>query len=320
MLKVAVIGAGVGRTVHIPALLRTKKFEIAGIVSKNTTNSFSTFSSIDLLLKKKIIDIFLIATPPFTHLEITKKIIALRKPIYFEKPFCVNLKDAKILNSLINKYKLMHCVGYQFRYEEGLQKLNFLIKNKKIGKISNIKIDWLTKKKEQKKSWKNFDKYGAGVEYNYLPHCIDYLMWITNFKKFKIKSYKTDSSVNSKYNRELNLILNLDDHLNVSINICNNLKKSIGHNIKVSGEKGVLDLFWKYPFNVESTSLESIVNGEKKTEDINKVDNLDTRILAVQDLWENFYEMINGTKVIDIPTSNNAIKIHKYIKKIKEFV
>ena len=116
------------------------------------------------------------------------------------------------------------------------------------------------------------------------------------------------------------MILNLDDHLNVSINICNNLKKSIGHNIKVSGEKGVLDLFWKYPFNVESTSLESIVNGEKKTEDINKVDNLDTRILAVQDLWENFYEMINGTKVIDIPTSNNAIKIHKYIKKIKEFV
>ena len=50
MLKVAGIGAGVGRTVHIPALLRTKKFEIAGIVSKNTTNSFSTFSSIDLLL------------------------------------------------------------------------------------------------------------------------------------------------------------------------------------------------------------------------------------------------------------------------------
>ena len=320
MLKIGMIGAGIAKEVHLPAISMSNYFEVEGIVTSQKIKKIQTFSSVEDLLEKKRIDLFLIATPPSTHFDLTKKIIHLKKPIYYEKPFCLNLNEAKKLGFLLKKNKIKHCIGYQFRYELGLKKLKGLIKKNKIGKISKINIDWLTKKRPVKKnSWKGLNHQGAGVDMNYLTHCLDYLKWLTNFKELNVDYYNIQS-FKSKIYDDINLYMTLDRKIGVSLRIINNLKSSIGHKIQIIGDRGALELFWKYPFDGENTFLflyDNKVTQYKLLKE-NKFYKIDTRINAVKSLWDEFYKSLFDEKIkSDVPDSKHAVQIHKYLANLK---
>lgn len=320
MFKLCIIGAGFGYSVHVPAVLKTRKFSIVGIISQKQIKGFKTFNSIDLFLESQSVDIFLIATPPHTHLNIAKKIIPLKKPIYFEKPFCKNYAEANELNSLLKLNKVKHCIGYQFRYEIAFMKLKELILKCRIGEIKRINVDWLVAKEKRKDfSWKNHSKYGAGIELNYLTHCIDYLKCLTNFKKLEIYSNLNSNNLTQhKVTDSIDLILILDKNIIVNIRICNNLNFSIGHKIQVLGENSNAELFWEYPFDESSTYLK-VYNNRKIHYKLKRDDSLnvsDTRIKAIQFLWEDFYNVLKNKKNTNVPNAEQALEIHKHIKEI----
>lgn len=320
MLKIGIIGSGFAAQVHLPAIKMSNYLEVGGVVTKKKIKKIQTFFSIEELLKKKEIDLFLVATPPSTHLSIAKKIIYSKKPIYFEKPFCLNLNEAQKLNLLLKNQKIKHCVGYQFRYEAGLKKLKELLNKKLIGKVTKINIDWLTKKKAvERKNWKTFNNKGASVDVNYLTHCIDYIKWLVNFKILNIE-FCNIKKLGSMHNDNLDIYMTLDKKLGVSLRIINNLNSSIGHKIQVIGKKGTLELFWRNPFDEKNTFLtlysDRVVHYKlfKDGKNINQ----DTRVNAVKSLWENFYKSLYNKKLNNnLPDSGHAVKIHKYLKELK---
>ena len=57
MLSVGILGSGYGSSVHLPAIINTKKFKIGGIVSKKKIGSIDVFNSVKQLIEKKPIDI-----------------------------------------------------------------------------------------------------------------------------------------------------------------------------------------------------------------------------------------------------------------------
>lgn len=60
------------------------------------------------LLKKEDIDAVLIATPAETHMRVALPFIQKRVPVFIEKPFTTNLKDAKRLARASQKAKNPH--------------------------------------------------------------------------------------------------------------------------------------------------------------------------------------------------------------------
>ena len=316
MLSVGILGSGYGSSVHMPAILNTKKFKIGGIVSKKKNSSLEVFDSFKRLIEKKPIDIILISTPPSTHFKIGKEIIQTNKAILFEKPFCLNFNEAKELNILLRNNKIKHCIGYQFRYEIVLNKLKK--KMKKIGDVKKIKINWIVKKKHLgMNSWKNFNKFGAGVEYNYLPHCLNYLKWLFNFTKIKIMFCKKHNSAPNDFNSSIDLLMLIKKDIEVRIKIKNDVKKSVGHRISIVGTDGVADVFWKYPFDTKNISFS--FNGKEQKIFTSEVRNLDTRIHSVQGMWEDFYQFLTKGNEGDLTFSQEALEIHKIINKINNF-
>ena len=45
------------------------------------------------MIKENLVDVYLISSPNFTHIEILKDVIKTKKHILVEKPLCTNTKD-----------------------------------------------------------------------------------------------------------------------------------------------------------------------------------------------------------------------------------
>ncbi len=94
--NVAIIGMGVGGSIHVQAFNNCKFYNIIALADNGSkkSNKFSrkynldckTFDSIDEMFIKCPIDIVSIATPPNLHIEIIKKCLDNKKKILCEKP------------------------------------------------------------------------------------------------------------------------------------------------------------------------------------------------------------------------------------------
>ncbi len=56
------------------------------------------------MIKENIVDVYLISSPNFTHLEILKDVIKTKKHILVEKPLCTNTKDCLEIKNLTTNY------------------------------------------------------------------------------------------------------------------------------------------------------------------------------------------------------------------------
>ena len=99
MIKSCVIGLSKVGIIHCESLLKIKKTSLNYIFDKNynlskrLSKKFKCNTSRDFnsILKKKDIELFIIASPTTTHNFYIKKLIKFKKMIYCEKPITNNL-------------------------------------------------------------------------------------------------------------------------------------------------------------------------------------------------------------------------------------
>ena len=75
--RIAVIGLGkAGRTIHLPALKKLKHVQIVGaydVQGDGEALGLPSFSSIDQMLAEARPDMVVVATPPASHVELTRR-------------------------------------------------------------------------------------------------------------------------------------------------------------------------------------------------------------------------------------------------------
>ena len=187
-----------------------------------------------------------------------------------------------------------------------------------------INIDWLVASKKNKPTWKIDQKPGSGMILDYLTHCIDYLSWITSFKKMKITIFNSKNNyldiknaLQSRNDKDyLQMSLTLDDNINVNLRLSNGLPLSYGHRIQLIGSKAIAEINWAFPFLNENTSLELRSVNEKKIyrffNNSNKKE--DTRIEATRNLWLDFQRYVLFGEKGKLVFSKDAVNIHKFLK------
>lgn len=142
---------------HAHAVMNNKNLELVGIIDVDEMKrdwaaekwGVSAYDSIDTLLElsnkpavKDGIDIFVVASPTFTHHHVIKEIIEKTKPklIICEKPFCSSLEKSEKVFSDAFELEIPIAVNYLRRYSKAIQELRERLLSGFYGKIISASI------------------------------------------------------------------------------------------------------------------------------------------------------------------------------------
>lgn len=144
-LKIGVLGCGKMGQQHMQAIKLQGSAEIVAVADpmpdKAKLNSIlpgstKIYSDSDELIKNETLDILHIVTPPSTHAGLAELALNQGMNIYVEKPFTLNVSDAREIVSLANKNSLKICAGHQALFEHA--SINARKKLSEIGEVVHV--------------------------------------------------------------------------------------------------------------------------------------------------------------------------------------
>ena len=128
-------------------------------------------------------DFCVICTYPSSHIEIAKKCIKNDSHIFIEKPLSSNLNGIESLLQQAKKKNLKIGVGYNLRFDIGLNAIKKKLTKRPIGKILSISSQWGHHIKYWRPGLNYKDHYvlkkGNGIILDD-SHEYDYLRWLLN--------------------------------------------------------------------------------------------------------------------------------------------
>jgi predicted dehydrogenase len=122
--RVGVIGVGFGVAVHIPAY-RAEGFEVTAICARTpeTVNQAAkdleipnVFTDYRDLIASDQVDIVAVVTPPVSHAAPTLAAITAGKHVICEKPFAMNIAEARAMRDAAANAHVTTMVAHEFRY------------------------------------------------------------------------------------------------------------------------------------------------------------------------------------------------------------
>ena len=138
---VGIIGAGKFSLRHIRAMehnprisliaaCRTRKKPLQALCTQHGLEGFLDYAK---MIADPRIDIVLIATPHHLHSEMTIAAARAGKHILLEKPFAVNLSEARLMEKAIQKYDVKLLLGHVIQFSAAYQTASAYLKTGTIG-------------------------------------------------------------------------------------------------------------------------------------------------------------------------------------------
>lgn len=147
-MKVGVIGAGYWGKKHVDEYTKLGHEVFVSDLSKENLDfcklNFGArpVSNYDEILNDKTIENISICTPNSTHYQMGLEALNAGKNILLEKPLATNTKDAdELIKTSIEKNVIL-LVGHIFRFNNAINKVKELIRNKNLGQLYTVNICW----------------------------------------------------------------------------------------------------------------------------------------------------------------------------------
>ncbi len=150
------------------------------------------YTSSDELLKAKVVDAVLVATPHYDHSSIGIRALETGHHVLVEKPIAVGVKGARQLIEVAKKHPNQKFgIMFNQRSNPMYQKLRELIAEGELGEITRITwliTDWFrTWSYYASGGWRaTWAGEGGGVLINQCPHNLDLIQWITGLMPNRI--------------------------------------------------------------------------------------------------------------------------------------
>jgi len=323
MLKMVVFGSGYGFSTLIPAALITNQFKVYAATSRfPLRETHSQLSGLvvqetrEKLLQNFIFDLIVIAVPPFEQLDLASELVKSSSNLYIEKPAGLNSFEALALKHLSQENNCKIYVGFQFRFDPGIQHLKKVLQFSDLSALSKISINWHTtgsNGKNEKVNWRNDSSKGGGVRRDFLVHVVDYLIYL-----FGIENLDRSFQWNVQEDNLNKILLLFSGFIEIEIKISRGYVKETYWEIKYFMADYVTSIKHSAPFsNRDYTSNDdSFLNSlgkDQKTPDI--------RIGSASRLFDAIGARINNEicEPNDLPTIHDAILVHKLIESIFNF-
>jgi predicted dehydrogenase len=150
-LRVGVAGAGFGALVHVPGFL-SEGWEVPVIFSRSAERGAKAARDLGvaehvtdyrMMIDRKDLDAIAVVTPVDSHHEITMAALRAGKHVLCEKPFAVNVAEAREMEQEALKRKLVGMDAHEFRFAPQRAYIAELIGQGYLGQLryANVNIE-----------------------------------------------------------------------------------------------------------------------------------------------------------------------------------
>jgi scyllo-inositol 2-dehydrogenase (NADP+) len=170
-----------GKVFHAPFLSTNPQFKLKAVVERNQKKMAAdyaeivSYDSVDELLNDPEIELIIVNTPSFTHVELAKRVLEAGKHVLIEKPVSANAAEAKELFDLGKKVNRQVMVYQNRRWDSDFLSVKEVIESGKLGKLTEVHLRYDRYKPEL--AVKPFKEGGnlpaAGVRYDLGAHLAD---------------------------------------------------------------------------------------------------------------------------------------------------
>ena len=142
MLRVGIIGCGKIADAHAAQILRAGDCELVGVcdreplMAKQLAERFPVegyFDSFEEMVEKSHPDVVHITTPPSSHFPIAKFCLDQGCNVYVEKPFTIDLAEARQLVETAQARGVKLTAGHNYQFSHAAQRMRALVKDGYLG-------------------------------------------------------------------------------------------------------------------------------------------------------------------------------------------
>ena len=326
-LKYAIIGSGTMGREHIRNINLLKNAEVVALCDdheasieesrKDLKNNPRIFSHHNDLIEAKIADVYIIATPNFTHIDILKDIIKTKAHLLIEKPLCTNVKDCFHFKKITRGYPGIIWTAMEYRYMPPVAKF---IKEIQSGTIGDLKMFSIREHRFpfliKVNDWNRFSKNTGGTLVEKCCHFFDLMRLITKSNPTKIMA-SGGQAVNHLKENYSGLVPDIWDHGYVIVEFENNMKAMLElcmfaegakyqEEISVTGEAGKIEAFIPgparfWPRNLGTPPISKIVISPRDKSSLKELEvPVDEKLLEAGDHnGSTFYQHQKFMLVVD---------------------
>ncbi|QDT17857.1 Gfo/Idh/MocA family protein [Alienimonas californiensis] len=184
-IRIALIGAGqVSDFHHKPAIDLDPRCELAAVCDPNPAlleqrrgewGDASYVTDYQAVCDDPNVDAAVVATPNFTHREITEALCAAGKHVMCEKPLALTAEDAAAMAAAADAAGVVHMTAFTYRFAPSMRYVKHLTETGALGTPYHFRsqrwLDW----GEKSWGWRQYKKTaGAGDLYDMTIHRIDF--------------------------------------------------------------------------------------------------------------------------------------------------
>lgn len=163
-------------------------------VKKNMANNVQCYLDEDAFFNESDIEAVIIATPHYSHPELTKKAFAKGMHVLLEKPAGVFTKNVLEMNEAATSSGKVFAMMFNQRTNPLYQKLRQLIQSGELGEIK--RTNWIITDWYRSQSYYDSSKWratwkgeGGGVLLNQAPHQLDLWQWTTGLTPKRVHAF-----------------------------------------------------------------------------------------------------------------------------------
>ena len=224
-MKIGIVGFG-NRIAHV--FLELKKINSdativsfvdpkpIGINFAEQNNFFPSkqYDTLNEMLKKEKLDLLMVGSPNYLHIEHIQKGLEEGVKIFAEKPIVINEEQTWKLAELIQKYgKEKVLVGLVLRYSKHARSLKELIDNDSLGKIISLEASEHIMPWHGgffMRNWRRKTSYSGGFMLEKCCHDLDFYSLVVGCRPIKVASFGGRRSFIPEHSPAINESVNLD--------------------------------------------------------------------------------------------------------------
>jgi len=179
-INVALIGYGfVGKTFHAPLIRSIPGLKLTVVSSSNEDKvkkdipDVKVVASPEMAINNPDIDLVVIASPNDTHAPLAKMALNAGKHVVVDKPFTLNLDEARELSALAEEQKLLLSVFQNRRWDTDYLGVKQVIASGALGEIKHFESHIDRFRPEVRNRWREHNIPGSGLWFDIGPHIID---------------------------------------------------------------------------------------------------------------------------------------------------
>jgi predicted dehydrogenase len=179
-VRVGLIGYGfAGRTFHAPLIDATDEVTLAAIATSRadavaaerpTTRVYTDGRG---LLDDASLELIVVATPNDSHAQWARAALEAGKHVVVEKPFALELAEARALTRLAANRGRLLAVFHNRRWDSDFLTVQRAIAANRVGRIVHFESHMDRFRPAVRRRWREGDGPGAGIWYDLAPHLVD---------------------------------------------------------------------------------------------------------------------------------------------------